>query len=1014
MWLKRPEHGGRLRTAKTAGPPQSSRVSWPRRPLEPAIPVGAPSAKLDRKTLVEAQALAAVRQLLTELDSGRGLEELAAGGTKAHLERALGLGSLERVELVLRLGDRCGVRLPERVVAEADSLQDLIDAILLEDTAESPGGSSGQPFASAAGVSAARDSLRPALRPDLEQHIRAAHTLTEVLRLRGRAEAGRAHIHLYGENDQLRTIPYGELYERSSAVAAELGRRGLEPGQTVAIMLPSCAEFFWSFAGVLLAGGIPVPIYPPFRADRIAEYATRQADILSNAEARFLLTWRQAEGLARLLQPRVPGLREVLNAQKISNAPAAPPPGQRNAEWRPVENLSHHARGEDIAFLQYTSGSTGDPKGVTLTHANLLANIRAILEGLKVTHEDVAVTWLPLYHDMGLIGMWLAPLLAGVPVVVMSPLAFLSRPERWLQAIGRHRGTISPAPNFAYELCVRKIPEERLEGLDLSSWRAALNGAEPVHADTIERFAARFAPCGFRRESLLAVYGLAEASLAISVPPMGAGCRVDRIARCVFQSEGRAVPAPAGERAVLEFVGAGRPLANVEVRIVTSDGSDAAERAEGRLWFRSPAATSGYYRNPRATAEIMQDGGWLDSGDLGYLADGDIFITGRAKDVIIKAGRNLYPHELEDVAGRVEGVRSGCIVAFGVPDARSGTERLVIAAETRGKPDAKRIAREITRAVDASIGLPPDVVELLPPQSIPKTSSGKLRRSETRRLYLEGKLGRKQQAAWMQIGTLAVRSAIPRAGSLGRRAAKSTVEFVYGVYALAALLFVVLASWVAVSLTRDTRGAAWVTHMGSRFALLFAGIRVRVEGRDLLAQLAQSGPWIFAPNHTSYVDNLVTLALLPVGVRFVAKGEVLQMPFIGKITRRSGVFGFDRNDPQARIRQSEQLNAALQSGVSVGMYPEGTFTAVTGIRPFQLGAFKAAVETKRPICPMSIKGARQILRDKTILPRFGRVSVTFGPLVVPDPAPSDEWREIVRLRDETREIIARASGEPLL
>lgn len=955
--------------------------------------------------------MASVRQLLSELGGERGLEELAARGTSAHLERELGLGSLERVELMLRLGDACGVRLPDRVVAEADSVQDLIDAILQEESrgsAPAPGG--GQACATA--VSPAFAPAKSSIRPDLEESVRNAETLTEIIRLRGRGEPARAHIHLYEENDKLRTITYGELYERSSIVATDLVRRGLEPGQTVAIMLPTCAEFFWSFAGILLAGGIPVPIYPPFRADRIAEYATRQANILRNAEVRFLFTWRQAEGLARLLQPRVPTLREVLNAEKIAGTSVTPE--ESSGQWRPVENLSHSARGGDLAFLQYTSGSTGDPKGVMLTHANLLANIHAIMEGVELTPEDTAITWLPLYHDMGLIGMWLVPLYSGVPVVVMSPLAFLSRPDRWLRAIQRHRGTISPAPNFAYELCVRKVAEKDLQGLDLSSWRAALNGAEPVHADTIERFATRFAPYGFRRESLIAVYGLAEASLAVSVPKIGSGCRVDRIERSAFESDGRANPAAADDVSPLEFVGAGRPLSNVEVRIVASDGSDAGERVEGRLWFRGSSATSGYYRNPTATAEIMREGGWIDSGDLAYRAEAEIFITGRAKDMIIKAGRNIYPHEVEDIVGRVEGVRTGCVVAFGAPDVRSGTERLVVAAEARNMSDTKRIVAEIARVVDAAMGLPPDVVELLPPQSIPKTSSGKLRRSETRRLYLEGKLGKKQSAAWVQIAKLAIRGAGPRAWSSARRGVKSAVETLYGAYALTAFSFVLVPVWLAVSVDRNPRRAGWLGHMGSRLALFLAGVPVRIEGREVLAQLAESGPWIFAPNHSSYVDNLVTIACLPASVRFVAKGEVLDMPLLGKIASRTGQFTFDRSDPQARIRQAEQVKAALERGVSVAMYPEGTFTAVTGIRPFQLGAFKAAVDMKRPICPMAVSGARQILRDKTFFPRPGRITVTFGPIVVPDPAAGDDWREIVRLRDETREIIARAAGEPLL
>ena len=475
--------------------------------------------------------------------------------------------------------------------------------------------------------------------------------------------------------------------------------RGLEPGQTVAIMLPTCADFFFTFAGILFAGGIPVPIYPPFRADRIAEYATRQSNILRNAEARFLVTWRQAENLAKLLQPRVPTLREVLNVQKLGAAGArgridgTKAPVDAAKQWRAVEHLSHHARGDEIAFLQYTSGSTGDPKGVVLTHANLLANIRSIISGIHVQASDVCVSWLPLYHDMGLIGAWFVPIFTGVRLVVMSPLAFLSRPERWLRAIQRHRATISPAPNFAYELCVRKIADKDLQGLDLSSWRAAINGAEPVRVETLERFATRFAPYGFRRSALMPVYGLAEGSLAVSVPQMGAGYKVDRIDRAQFESAGRAEPVSAAgsDVAALEFVDAGKPLPGVEVRIVDADGRDAGERREGRLWFRGAAATSGYYHNEAATRELLRDENWLDSGDLAYAADGDLYITGRAKDMIIKAGRNLYPHEVEEIAGRVAGVRTGCVVAFGAPDERTGTERLVVAAELRDAASAKRI-----------------------------------------------------------------------------------------------------------------------------------------------------------------------------------------------------------------------------------------------------------------------------------------------------------------------------------
>jgi len=977
--------------------------------------MSATGTKLDRAAAVSAQALAVVREVLGELGAGRGLEELTARGPAAHLERELGLGSLERVELMLRLGDACGVRLPDRVVAEAETVQDLIDALLYEGLREATGARThrtGSREAAAAAVAPVPIPHAPERRADFDRQIRAAETLTEILRMRGLREPARAHIQLYEEDEQLRTITFGELYTRASAVAGELRQRGLEPGQTVALILPTCAEFFYTFAGILLAGGIPVPLYPPFRADRIAEYATRQANILRNAESRFMITFRQAEGLARLLQPRVPTLRGVLNAQRLANVPGpdAPP----SNEWRPVKNLSHRASGENIAFLQYTSGSTGDPKGVTLTHANLLANIRSIVTALDLQPEDVAVSWLPLYHDMGLIGAWFVPLFSGVPLVVMSPLAFLSRPERWLRAIHRHRGTISPAPNFAYELCVRKIPDKSLEGLDLSSWRAAPNGAEPVQVGTIERFAARFAPYGFRREAFLPVYGLAEASLGVSTPKVGSGYKVDRIEREAFESEGRAIPAARSDAAALEFVSAGRPFPGVEVRIVTGEGQDTGERSEGRLWFRSPSATSGYYRNPAATLELIREGGWLDSGDRAYLADGEIYITGRAKDVIIKAGRNLYPHEIEEIAGRVPGVRTGCVVAFGAPDARSGTERLVVAAEVRNMGEAKRIVAEIIRAVDEAIGAPPDSVELLPPHSIPKTSSGKLRRSETRKLFLDAKLGKKVAPAWMQVTRLAAHSAGPRVWTWVKRAGTNAVEFLYGVYALAVFGVGLTLLRLMIAVTPDRMRAARLARAGARLVLFATGIPVRIEGKDALAEAVQAGACIFAPNHSSYVDILVTMALLPSGVRFVAKAEVLKMPFIGTIVRRTGQFAFDRSDSQERIKMAEEVDAALLRGESVAIYPEGTFTPTVGIRPFHLGAFKAATVTQKPICPVAIRGARHILRDETLLPRPGRITVTFGPLLRPDPNAGDDWREIVRLRDTTREIIARNVGEPLL
>ncbi len=967
--------------------------------------MGSSAAKLERASL-EQTIRENVAQLIRELGNLQALEELNRKGGEAHLERDLGLGSLERVELMLRLDKAFSIQLPESVVGEATTLSDLLAAILRQfsenGVRETETERARAPLIHTRGGEKNRD--------ELARRLAEAESLAEIISIRGTYDAETAHIYLYEDGQKLRVITCGELYERASSVARDLGKRGIEPGNTVAIMLPTGAEFFWTFAGTMMAGAIPVPIYPPFRADRIAEYAERQSEILANAEARMLVTFQRAEGVAKLLRPRLKTLRDVVTAENLTPLPNAM---SAQREVQTIEPIRHRARGEDIAFLQYTSGSTGNPKGVVLTHANLLANIRSITQALKLNEDDVAVSWLPLYHDMGLIGAWFVPLATGIPLVSLSPLAFLSRPARWLEAISHHRGTLSPAPNFAYELCVRKIPDKNLKDLDLSCWRAALNGAETVRMDTINKFAEKFARCGFRREALLPVYGLAEASLGVSAPAMGSGAHADRIDRAVFEREKRAIQTSDESGSALEFVSVGRPLPGMEVCIVDDAENPTPERVEGRVHFRGPSTTAGYYKNPEATRELVLGDGWLESGDLGYLADGELYLTGRKKDLIIKGGRNLYPHEIEGIVGRIAGVRTGCVVAFGVPDEASGTEKLVVVAEARDQARAGEIIKEITRAVSESVGVPPDIVRIVPVHSIPKTSSGKLRRSETRRLYLESKLGEAPAPQWLQITRLGMRAAFPRFEALVKRAFLRAAEIIYGIYALA--LFGVTAAIVCVLVypVKNRISAARIIRGGSRAVLFLAAVRVEIHGRELLDEWRLCGPWIFAPNHSSYLDILILLAYLPAEVRYVAKGEIASMPLVATMAKRSGHFAFDRSDANARVAQSEEVEQALRRGESVVIYPEGTFTLQTGVRPFQLGAFKAAVDTERAICPIAVRGARQLLRDETYLPKPGKVDITVGPLIMPR-AGAGNWQEIVRLRDETREVIARGAAEPLL
>jgi len=949
------------------------------------------SPQLDPNALGD-QVLEIVRVLLNELGNIRAEQTVRSS---SHRERDLGLGSLERVELLVRLERAFGVRVADEAISHADTVGDLAIAVAGGESAAEIEVSSGSPTVST------HDS-DSGTGPEVGG-FPSFETLQEALDFRAHATPSRPHLILRDDSGS-RTITFSELYEGARRVAFELAHRGISPGDVIALMLPTSAEFFYTFAGILLAGATPVPIYPPYRADRVQEYAERQAAILSNAGAKLLVTFRQAEGVARLLSPSVPSLEGVMTGEHLLTA--------RSIEL-PLPGLGHP---DDLALLQYTSGSTGDPKGVTLTQANLQANIRGMAEAIQVAPEDVCVSWLPLYHDMGLIGAWLSPLCFGIPTVIMSPLDFLTRPERWLWAFHHHRGTLAAAPNFAYELCVRKVSDSAIEGLDLSRWRAALNGAEPVIAETLERFAERFAAYGFRRKALLPVYGLAEASLAVTFPPLGRDPLIDRIDRSIFMSEGRAVPTPVATRQnearVESFVSVGSPIAGNEVRIVDAEGLDVEDRREGQLWFRGPSATQGYYRNPAATEALFPlgtDAGWINSGDRAYRADGEFYITGRSKDIILKAGRNLYPQEIEEVVGGVPGVRRGCVVAFGVRDAQNATERLVVVAETRERSASAQavISAAITEAVTRSIGIPPDLVVPAPPHSVPKTSSGKLRREKTKQLYLAGALGADSSPAWLQVVRLSV-SAILRSAN---RLLLIGLEKLYGIYAdlLGGLLLV--ATWSVVLAIPSRAFVAWLACAACRLYFTMVGSPVRVTGRE---NIASRQARVFVSNHASYFDVLILMAALGVDFHFVAKGEVRKMPFIRTFLRKLGHFAFDRSDPEARLRQAKQMEEALARGESVFVFAEGTFTPQAGVRPFRLGAFQSAVRAGCPVVPVAIEGSRLFLRDDTFLPRPSRLHVQVGEPLSPKPGDKESWQEIVRLRDASREWIAKAVGEPLL
>jgi 1-acyl-sn-glycerol-3-phosphate acyltransferase len=956
-----------------------------------------------------------LRGLLEELGSHGAVAELSI---HSNLDRDLGLGSLERVELLTRLEKAFDVRLPDSLAAEASTAEELTGAIVAAP------GTAAEREEEFSGLRAT--GTAEAARESADSIVEKAETLVEMIRYRGVHDANRAHL-LITEDDERGehhyTLTFGDLLAGAQKCAEELARRGVPAGGRVSLMLPTSRQFFICYAGILLAGAVPVPIYPPFRADRIEEYAERQSAILNNAGVCLLLTFRRAEAVAKLLRPRVKTLLGVVDAEKLLEAAEKAPPPAPGALPAFISG-SRLRRGSDLALLQYTSGSTGDPKGVMLTNANLLANMRAIGEALQMGPDSVGTSWLPLYHDMGLIGAWLTLLLHGVPLVVMSPLAFLTRPERWLQAISKHKATITAAPNFAYELCVRKISDKAMEGVDLSSMRAALNGAEPVNPETLERFAKRFGKYGFRPEAMLPVYGLAEASLGVTFPPLDRGPLVDRVDREIFASKGQAVPTKARDESAISFVSSGSALPKHEVMIVDQDGMEVADRTEGFLWFRGPSATSGYFDNPEATEKLfgrMVEGSgefsWVNSGDRAYRADSEIYVTGRVKDIIIKGGRNLYPHEVEELAARAEGIRKGCVVAFGLKDTSSGTEKLVIVAESREENPGKRatLVAAINDEVSRGLGLPPDRVELIPSGSIPKTSSGKLRRDETKQLYVAGTLSAGRPPAWLQIARLGTGTFLRDALESVWRGIRTGFEKIYGVYFIVVFFLWIVPSWLIVKQFRDEKAAGRFTSAALKVLFALAWIRVKVEGEEYMKT---PGAKVYASNHASYFDVLPVMMGLGVSYRFVAKGEVNDMPFIGTFLNQMGHLSFNRHDAGARLKQVDEIEECLRRGESVFVFPEGTFTPEEGVRPFQLGAFRGAVATGAPVIPVSLKGTRRFLRDGTILPRPTVVTITLSAPIYPEKElktdDPNHLQEIVRLRDMAREAIGKYSGEPVL
>jgi fatty-acyl-CoA synthase len=926
-------------------------------------------------TEVEQKIIEITHTLLKELGNNRPKEVITLN---AILDKDLGLGSLERVELFSRIKDVFNIELSEEILLSAETIKDLVTA-----------------------VTTAPHEIKDKQREEKRKMTSAmqsasipvgVETLVDVLRHYADLDPERPHIYLRDEYANEEIITYGALLEKSQQVARGLCGYGLKEKETVSLMLPTSKDFFFAFFGILLAGGIPVPIYPPFRLDRLEEYAEKEASILKNAGVRILITNQQIEILANRLKPFVPSLIATVTISDLTS----------NSGTLPTLQL----RSENPALIQYTSGSTGLPKGVLLTHGNLLSNMKAFGQAIQPQPTDVTVSWLPLYHDMGLIGAWLGSLSFGIPTVIMSPLTFLADPSRWLWAIHAHRGTISAGPNFAYELCVNKIKDSDIEGLDLSSWRLAFNGAEAIYAKTLERFTNKFISFGFKPETLFPVYGLAESTVALAFPKPGNPPRIDKVDRLILEKNKEAIPIKSDENNIniLEFVSCGYAIPDHKIRIVDEKNELLPERKIGRLQFRGPSTMKEYYRNPQATNEIFHNG-WCDSGDFAYIANGEVFITGRKKDVIIKAGRNIYPHSIEEITGQIPGIRKGCVIAFGASDSQSGTEKLVIVAETKEKniQIQQQLYGKITETVTTEIGIPPDQIIFVAPGIVPKTSSGKLQRSTCKEMYLKNQLTKHRLPIWFQLSKLYIKGLKEKINKGFRK----IFNFFYGIYLYFIVLLLFPIVWLSALILSSRQTAKFCQKMAKLFFRL-ATCSVSVIGKENLQKFPS---YIIVANHFSYIDSLLLLSILPIDIIFVGKKELLQTSFIKTIFKKLNYLTVDRLDFSRNLEDSKLIEEMVKQNHSVMIFPEGTFKDERGLLPFKLGAFKIAADTNTPLLPISIEGARHILRGDHFWPHRGDIKITISEPIIPI---NTDWQEVLRLSNEARKQIAKYCGEQVI
>lgn len=546
-------------------------------------------------------------------------------------------------------------------------------------------------------------------------------TLHEVLA----AAAGTQHGLTFVGLDEETWLPYSELYRRARRAAHVLVTLGIRPGDRVAIGVPTSPRFMDAFFGTVLAGAIPAPLCPSPRTGHKHDDDARITHMLRVMGTRLILADAPTQ-TAHMIA--VDAVRPELGCRVVDEILS-----------EPTQEAEVSVDTDALGLIQFSSGSTGTPKGVALPHRSLVAQMAMLdrLLGEERIPADKWVTWLPLHHDFGLIGCLLTPMYMQIPVVMMAPDIFILRPHLWLRAISQHGGTLTGAPNFAYELCMRRISDAQLADLDLHTLRQAFNGAEPVSATLMEAFARRFARCGLRETGVLRpVYGLAEATLAVTHTSHACSpVRSLGVDAAVLAREGRVTE---GTR---RLTSVGLPVPGVHIQIRDDAGRDLPQRRVGRIFVKSPSAMHGYFADPQASANVLS-GEWLDTGDLGFVDQGELFIAGRAKDLVIIRGANYPAEDFEDCVAALDILRPGGVVAAGFVPEEGGSEELLILAERSASPCVPDSAavKAIRRAILEATGVRAHTVFMLPKGTLRRTSSGKIRRRDALERFLSGEL----------------------------------------------------------------------------------------------------------------------------------------------------------------------------------------------------------------------------------------------------------------------------------